>query len=135
METGERPGPFPGEKGKSFLLLTSGTASKSMVPGTESGGFLRSLSRRDFSDRMVGKLNIFQRTMLQWSGVHPYNAVHVVRWAGLWIFPTDEDDQRELEHLGLTGLSIRRDQGTFRYEGGPGDYHLRVLSDVEDNHS
>jgi len=85
---------------------------------------------------MVGKLNIFQRTMLQWSGVHPYNAVHVVRVGRPLDLPRlTKTINEELEHLGLTGLSIRRDQGTFRYEGGPGDYHLRVLSDVEDNHS
>ena len=33
------------------------------------------------SDNMLGRLNAFQRLMLQWSELHPYNAVHVYRIA------------------------------------------------------
>ncbi len=29
----------------------------------------------------VGRYSQFQRTMLQWSSLHPYNAVHVIRIA------------------------------------------------------
>jgi hypothetical protein len=85
---------------------------------------------------MVGKLNIFQKTMLQWSGVHPYNAVHVARVGRPLDLPRlTRTINEELERLGLTGLSIDRARGTFHYEGGPGDYRLRVLPGVEDNGS
>ena len=69
---------------------------------------------------MAGKLNIFQKTMLQWNSLHAYNAVHVVR------VPRSLDLPRlshlidgELEQLGLTGLSIDQGKGTFEYRGGP----------------
>jgi hypothetical protein len=85
---------------------------------------------------MVGKLNIFQKTMLQWSSLHPYNAVHVVRVGRPLDLPRlTRTINEELERLGLTGLSIHRAQGTFEYRGGPGNYRLRMLSGVEDNHS
>jgi hypothetical protein len=85
---------------------------------------------------MVGKLNIFQRTMLQWSGAYPYNAVHVVRVSRPLDLPRlTRTINEELERLGLTGLSIDKVRGTFRYQGGPEDYRLRVLSSTEDIHS
>ena len=71
--------------------------------------------------------------MLQWSAWHPYNAVHVVRVARPLDLPRlTRTINEELEHLGLTGLSIDRARGTFHYRGGPGEYRLRVLSGVED---
>ena len=30
----------------------------------------------------IGRLNAFQRVMLQWSELHPYNAVHTYRLSG-----------------------------------------------------
>ncbi len=69
---------------------------------------------------MVGKFNIFQKTMLRWNSMHAYNAVHVVR------VPQPLDLERlgrvidtEMEQLGLTGLWIDRRRGIFEYRGGP----------------
>ncbi len=77
---------------------------------------------------MAGKLNIFQRTMLQWNAMHAYNAVHVVR------VPRTLDPTRltrqindELEPLGLTGLSIDPRRGTLQYHGGPAQNELKVV--------
>jgi len=77
---------------------------------------------------MTGKLNIFQRTMLQWNAMHAYNAVHVVR------VPHALDKTRltqlindELEPLGLTGLSIDHRRGTLQYHGGPAQNELKVV--------
>jgi hypothetical protein len=85
---------------------------------------------------MVGKLNIFQKTMLQWNNLHPYNAVHVVRVSRPLDLPRlTRTINEELERLDLTGLSIDKAQGTFQYRGGPGDYSLRMLSGVDDPQS
>src|SRR5512136_2886551 len=69
---------------------------------------------------MRGKLNEFQKNVLRWNRVHPYNAVHAVR------IPRPLDPSRlietingELESLGLTGLVIDRRRYTFEYGGGP----------------
>ena len=58
--------------------------------------------------------------MLQWNDLHPYNAVHVAR------IPEPLDPERltkvinaRLETLGLAGLALNRDQGTYHYRGGP----------------
>ena len=68
---------------------------------------------------MRGKLNIFQKTMLQWNDLHPYNAVHVVR------IPHALDLERlgnvingALETHGITNLALNRDWGTYHYHGG-----------------
>lgn len=64
-----------------------------------------------------GRLNEFQRTMLQWGRLHPYNAVHVVR----------VDSPIEAGHLsaaishilaeaGLTNYSVN-ERGGYRYGG------------------
>ena len=70
---------------------------------------------------MRGKLNIFQKTMLQWNDLHPYNAVHVVR------IPHALDLERlgkvinsTLETYGITNLTLNRDRGTYHYQGGRG---------------
>ena len=77
---------------------------------------------------MAGKLNIFQKTMLQWSSLHAYNAVHVVRVPRSLDLPRLShviDD--ELEQLGLTGLSIDQRKGTFEYRGGTVRYELKMV--------
>jgi NRPS condensation-like uncharacterized protein len=77
---------------------------------------------------MSGRLNILQKTMLEWNKMHPYNAVHVVR------VPNTLDAVRlhkvvneTLEARGLTGLTLNRDEGTFRYRGGTGLCDIKVL--------
>jgi hypothetical protein len=77
---------------------------------------------------MQGRLNIFQKSMLQWNDLHPYNAVHVVR------IPDASDIERlqrvivaTLEKKGLTGLELNRSAGTFRYHGGAASPEIRIL--------
>src|SRR5258706_5371868 len=65
---------------------------------------------------MLGRLNSFQKTMLQWNDVHPYSAVHVVQIAGR----LDEERLRKgiqatLAARGLTHLSMDRAKGTYSY--------------------
>lgn len=75
---------------------------------------------------MSGRLNLFQRTMLRWKALHPYNAVHVLGIDA----PLDEAALRaaiaaQLEAWGLTGLEVRK--GRFRYRGGPAVVRLEVV--------
>jgi len=78
---------------------------------------------------MRGRLNVFQKSMLQWNELHPYNAVHVA-----WI-PSVLDLPRlrkliatVLEAKGLTGLALNLAAGTYEYEGGLADVELKVLT-------
>lgn len=67
-----------------------------------------------------GRLNEFQRTMLQWSGLHPYNAVHVARLEGALDPGRLEAAARHVLTLtGLSGYSLEARSGRYRYEGGP----------------
>jgi hypothetical protein len=82
---------------------------------------------------MQGRLNIFQRTMLQWNDLHPYNAIHVVRVPE----PLDAEHlrisiSRTLQSLGLSRLNLDRGAGTFRYEGGPAGCEIKILSGEAD---
>ncbi len=67
----------------------------------------------------TGRYNQFQRTMLQWSSLHPYNAVHVVH-IGRAIDPGHFGNR--LNHVltlsGLGNLSIDSKGGFFRFHGG-----------------
>ena len=77
---------------------------------------------------MLGKFNIFQKTMLQWNEMHPYSAVHVVRIPEpLDLTRLNQLIDRELEQLGLTGLVIDKRRGTFEYRGGSLHNQLKVL--------
>ncbi len=85
---------------------------------------------------MAGKLNIFQKTMLQWNEMHPYNAVHVVR------VPQAPDLGRlshiidsEMEQLCLTGLSIDKQKGVFEYHGGPVRNELKRVESASNIHA
>src|SRR5882672_7323578 len=77
---------------------------------------------------MQGRLNSFQRSMLQWYDLHPYNAVHVVRIAGT----LDLERLRfavdgSLERLGLTNLRLNPDRAAFAYGGGPTSSEIKVI--------
>lgn len=79
---------------------------------------------------MPGRLNMFQRTMLQWNDLHAYNAVHVVR------IPAALDLERlagavngTLEIHGLTGLSL--DRHHYQYHGGPVRCEIRTVAAEE----
>jgi hypothetical protein len=76
-----------------------------------------------------GRLNLFQRMMLRWRALHPYNPVHVVRVGA----PLDSARlrtviERHLDALGLTGLEIDARRGRFRYDGGPVNVALAVTA-------
>ncbi|HAM52866.1 MAG TPA: hypothetical protein DCP92_20020 [Nitrospiraceae bacterium] len=82
---------------------------------------------------MAGKLNIFQKTLLQWNTMYPYNAVHLVR------VPLHLDKVRlthsinsQLENCGLTGLSIDDRKGAFHYYGGPALSEIKVVQGEKD---
>jgi len=77
--------------------------------------------------------NFFQRMMLRWRDLHPYNPVHVVR------VPVALDAQRlraaiaaGLESSGLTGMAVDRARWRYRYEGGPAQVDLSVLPGGDD---
>jgi hypothetical protein len=79
-----------------------------------------------------GKLNFFQKTMLQWNDIHPYHAVHVLR------IPAAFNSERLggtinsiLENHGLTGLTLDRNSGTFQYAGGPERCEINFLAGGE----
>ncbi len=75
-----------------------------------------------------GRLNLFQRMMLRWRDMHPYNAVHVVRVRRpLAEVPVAERIARALEARGLTGLTLDRPRRRYRYAGGPAEVALEVL--------
>jgi NRPS condensation-like uncharacterized protein len=79
-----------------------------------------------------GKLNTFQRTMLQWNELHPYNAVHVVRlFQPLELDRLSRAVNQSLERQGLTGWRLNPAQGTFRYAGGPAACELQLLGSAE----
>jgi hypothetical protein len=82
---------------------------------------------------MWGKLNTFQRTILLWNEIHPYNAVHVVR------IPQRLDVPRltalinnHLEYNDLVNLVIDRGKKRFRYQGGPSHVAIKSLETEDD---
>ena len=71
--------------------------------------------------------------MLDWNDLHPYNAVHGVRISA----PADlarikNAIEATLEFHGLTGLTLNRKQGTFRYTGGPAQCEMKILRATDD---
>lgn len=78
---------------------------------------------------MHGKLNSFQKTMLQWNHLHAYNAVHVVRMAGDLDLPRLTGVINGcLAQRGLTHLTLDPQRQTFDYGGGSGELVVRVVT-------
>jgi NRPS condensation-like uncharacterized protein len=78
---------------------------------------------------MPAQLNIFQKSMLQWNDLHPYNAVHVVRIPGsLDVVRLKGVIAMTLEREGLTGLTLNRRRGTYHYHGGPSSAEISVTT-------
>ena len=78
---------------------------------------------------MQGRFNIFQRSMLLWDGMHPYNAVHVVRVsAACDAARLRQTLARALEERGLTGLRMDAKGRAFEFRGGPAVIELAVIS-------
>ena len=74
------------------------------------------------------RFNFFQRMMLRWRELHPYNPVHVLRLP----LPLQADRLRDaiaaqLEAQGLTGLQVDRRRWRYGYAGGPAQVDLRVV--------
>jgi hypothetical protein len=85
---------------------------------------------------MQGKLNIFQRTMLQWNDMHPFNAVHVARISGtLDLKRLTQAISGTLETCGLAGLRLDRGQGRYEYNLGRPHCEIRTLPDLENRQS
>jgi hypothetical protein len=65
----------------------------------------------------VGRLNAFQRVMLQWSELHPYNAAHTYQLSGPLNLPALREAIREtLEHNGLGIAEIDPEGLSYRHE-------------------
>jgi hypothetical protein len=77
--------------------------------------------------------NFFQRMMLRWRELHPYNPVHVVRVpAKLDVDRLRSGIAERLESLGMTGLAVDRAHWRYRYEGGPAAVELGVMAGGDD---
>jgi hypothetical protein len=82
--------------------------------------------------RMQGRLNAIQKSMLQWDGMYPYSAVHVVQVRGaLEAARLRACIGHTLEQRGLTRLTLDRGRSTFHYAGGPADCEIRTLAGDE----
>jgi hypothetical protein len=76
-----------------------------------------------------GRLNLFQAAMLRWRDLHPYSAVHAIRID----LPLDAARvtsviDRQLETLGLTGLTLDVARERFEYAGGAAKSMLAVYA-------
>ncbi|MEP6998461.1 MAG: hypothetical protein ABI900_12485 [Betaproteobacteria bacterium] len=68
---------------------------------------------------MKGRLNLFQAAMVRWREMHPYNAVHVVTLPlTLDLSRLQACIDRQLEGLGLTGLTLDRRRLRYEWTGG-----------------
>jgi len=81
---------------------------------------------------MPGNLNIFQRVMLQWNDLHPYNAVHVVRLHG----PPDLARLRQaietsLTNRGLSVVTLDREHATYEYHSGGLPVEIRTSAETD----
>lgn len=78
---------------------------------------------------MPAPLNIFQRAMLHWNDLHPYNAVHVVRLPGPFeAARLQRALQGQVIAPGLTNLQLHREQRKFHYHGGAANLEVRCLA-------
>jgi hypothetical protein len=78
------------------------------------------------------RLNVFQRMMLRWRSLHPYNPVHVVRVpAVLDLARLRSIVSGQLESRGLTGLWVDARGRCFRFDGGPAQLPLDLVGAAE----
>jgi len=82
---------------------------------------------------MCGRLNSFQKTMLQWNALHPYSAIHVVQLPGT----LDATRLRAcinatLETRGLAHLTLDLEERTFQYQAGPADCAIQIIAGGDD---
>jgi hypothetical protein len=81
---------------------------------------------------MPHRLNIFQKSMLQWNDLQAYNAVHVIQARGI----VQEEGIRSaiasvLAGRGLGLLELNRLAGTYDYLSQPGTIELTVLQSLD----
>ena len=89
--------------------------------------------RSGSADRLRGKLNLFQATMLRWRALHPYSAVHVVCFdRALSPKRLRRCIEQRLETAGLTGLVLDRKRGHFEFRGGAATVEPTILAGGED---
>lgn len=85
---------------------------------------------------MRGRLNTFQKTMLHWREIYPYNGVHAVRISrALAYHRLEESIKGRLEYYGLTGLVLDKRHRRFDYAGGPASVEVKVLRGDQDPQS
>ncbi len=97
--------------------------------GGVTGSFALTVDERDpatMNQTVYGRWNGFQRTMLQWNALHPYNAVHGLRLPG----PVDLERLQwvvgaVVEQRGLTGFMP--EPAVYRYAGGAMQGTIRQL--------
>ena len=79
--------------------------------------------------RLAGRLNLFQRTMLDWRELHPYIAVHAARIAraARRRARPGAPSTTTLDARGLTGLELDRARGRYEWRGGPSACALEVV--------
>jgi hypothetical protein len=84
---------------------------------------------------MNNRLNFFQRTMLRWRDLHPYNAVHVVTVADSLDGGRLADAiEQQLEALGMTHLELDRARNRYSWRGGAEGADLRLFSGDDPQH-
>jgi len=89
--------------------------------------------RRTRMRHLSGRLNLFQRTMLDWRELHPYIAVHAARIVGpLRHAAVKRAIDATLEETGLTGLELDRHRGRYEWRGGRSSGALEVVAAGED---
>ena len=82
---------------------------------------------------MQGRLTSFQKTMLQWNDLHPYNAVHVVRLRAALDLPRLQAAlHRTFEPRELAGVRLDRNAGHIHFDGSPADFEVRILAPAPD---
>ena len=89
--------------------------------------------RRHDLRRLPGRLNVFQKAMLEWRDMHPYVAVHAVHIAR----PLDRMALGRaigdtLSACGLTGLEVDCARGRYAWRGGPVDIRVDVAAAGDD---
>ena len=75
-----------------------------------------------------GRLNTFQKTMLDWNSLHAYNAVHVARVPGV---PDQQRLRSAIEKAinarSLAGLTLSHSRGTYCYCGRGPTPEIKIL--------
>ena len=82
-----------------------------------------------------GRMNAFQRLMYQWTGLHPYNAVHTYKIAGPLRLEKLREAIRDASwHNGLGMVHVAPDGLSYRHEAD-GDAEIQVLPGGQDPES